>query len=316
VLHRFRLSIGPGWAKPAVVAVGTLIVCEAAASTVLSWAELRRETFMEPVLAGLPDHPRILIVGSSHSARGLDGDLLQAELQTPIAQLSRAGAFAFEQDAGLDKYLAHASPPVVLIELGSEFYINSQRHLFAPYNIEHADLRRTWWGVRLVVGRPDLSIPEQFEAAWDRVRHMLARVMNAGIVRQARHDPVWPEKGFRPTSERPASLTDDDIQRSLATEDGPATNVAAALTFRQWQRDKVLAAGVGKVRFFVPPIADPARRGWADALCAALGQDCMPMDSALVKSIPAGMWADEVHLRPEGARIYTHWFAERLRAVQ
>jgi hypothetical protein len=200
--------------------------------------------------------------------------------------------------------------------LGSEFYVQGDRSLYAPYNIEFADIRRTWWGVRLVMEVPDRPFAEQLVAAWDRIRHLLAHLTHAGIVRHARHDRPWPAKGFQPFAERPANLTDAEIAQSLAAADGPSVNLTTALTFRLWQKEKVLAAGVKEVRFFVPPIADPMRRGWADGLCAALGRDCMPMDPNFLRSIPAEMWADRVHLRPEGARLYTHWFAQRINAVQ
>ena len=111
-------------------------------------------------------------------------------------------------------------------------------------------------------------------------------------------------------------VTLEDIARALATEGGPGTHLATAVTFRRWQKDKVLRTGVHEVRFFVPPIATPLRRGWADGLCTALGRDCMPMDPDFLRSITPPMWDDESHLRAEGARRYTHWFAEKVRAVQ
>jgi hypothetical protein len=216
----------------------------------------------------------------------------------------------------LDRYLARAKPELVMIELASEFYVQSQRAPYAAQNIEIADIRRGWWSVLLALERHEKALPERLEAAGDRIRAMLARFLHVGIIRHARHDRTWTNPGYMPDDSRPESLSDDDIARALAAESGPAADNATALAFRRWQRDKLLALGINDVRFYVPPIADPMRRGWSEGLCAALAEQCMPMDPDFLRALPPRVWKDLGHLRPEGARLYAHWFAQRLNALQ
>jgi hypothetical protein len=163
LLHAIRLDVGLSWIKTAAVALGVFVACQVAAAIALQQADIRREMRIDRVLYALPEDPQILIVGSSHTARGLDGDALQAELRVPVAQLSYMGAFAFEQDLALERYFARAKPFLVLIEITTEFAVHTQRAPYAAREIEEADVVRTWWGVRLMMDRSDVTLL----GAWD-----------------------------------------------------------------------------------------------------------------------------------------------------
>ncbi len=107
-----------------------------------NYLDLERRSSMLHVLRGLigqnTGNPVILLAGSSYTARGVDGKIIQDVLQESgynyaVHQLSYPGAYAFEQDYYIEKYLKHAPVPRIvgidlITPLGSKLDQNNARH--------------------------------------------------------------------------------------------------------------------------------------------------------------------------------------------
>lgn len=262
--------------------------------------------------------PRVLLVGSSRTARNVDGELLQSLLQqrlmsVRVGQLSSPGSYTFEQDYYLERFLAESRypPDYVFLELGSEFRgAIDAANRFKNDPVAFHDLRRS---LDILKGQVD---GWRVKESVITVGHLLGHYLNLGVVRFL--TPVGEEQrpGFLPENlpEDAPSVSEVDSQLSADVE---AKDVAQSLVdYRVTQRERLLGLSVQNVVFVVYPIAAAETRARVEKLCASIAPCISLNDAETLARLNGPYWTDLNHLSHEGALILTRILSDRISALE
>lgn len=273
----------------------------------------------------------VLLIGSSRSTLGLDGEALERALGVEILQFSATGHYALEQTHTTRKLLERMQPGplMVLIELGTELYLGLPD--FATYTargIEFFDRHVFWLDVRLwrAARAGDTDAPAySFRSLLRAAAHTALHHLGIGLLLDL-EDPQPTAKvlSFAPAEARPAQVPRESIVEALAT-DAATTSVPTDRTMLvAMSRAELIAdierrvSGEVKFLFFVPPTADPALRAAAPSTCAAVASvgACVHMTDAEVRTLlPEPVWFDRYHLLRPGAATFTRWLGDQLRPL-
>lgn len=317
-LHCMRLTIDRRWPRCAVLGMAVLVLAQIGLGVVVDRAGVERRSQLRQVIAGIQGGtPPLLLVGSSFSARSIDGDALSAGLGVEVGQLTHAGVFALEQDLMVGRYLEANPARLVLIELGTEFagyrFQNGETIYLSPGYILHSDPVRTLWAYRLLWDQVDtMPAAEVAMNAVARAQAFAANVLHVGLLYQLANDREAPAKGYDPHAVTEGATVSADVVAAELNAAGEPGAIGAKLAFRRWQRDRLLALGARDVRFYEPPIADADRSATNRRLCLELGELCIAFDG--IQTMPPHMWRDLGHVNERGAERYTQWLADRLRS--
>lgn len=284
---------------------------------ILSYLAIERDTEFLRISRQLgrldASRPTIVLLGSSYTARNLDGKRLESIVnlsQGPVQvlQLSRPGGYAFEQDFYLEKLLENLYPFLLLVEIGTEqsITVGSDNHLKQD-SIAYHDLTRFLDMFRMSTERYTFTI----EFVKSAVPHFLARIVNLGLAHAAhRMEEIPVRPGYQPEPKLPSALPLEQILTGLRTESAlsaPETRIVTYLgnKIRRWN-----AKGVKQVIFWQPPHADPVKRSYTTSLCRSLGEQCLPFNDLTV--LDGDYWNDHGHLTKYGAVRFTNWFGQQL----
>lgn len=276
-----------------------------------------RDTSFGRVVAGadpLPGRLSLVLLGSSYTARNVDGELLQRVLarggvDVDVVQLSLPGGYAFEQDYYVSRYLRGRSRNmVVFAELGTEqaWHIppeNLRKHDTIGYH----DVLRVRDKIAVGVSGTDPDIGAMFEV----FKHGLAHYTHLGLV----HAHFIGERqevraGFSPEPASSVAVPLADILAGLSAADAEVDLPGVFPDYARQRAAAWTALGADKVLFWQPPHVDPERRGWTGRLCSALRESCLPFNGA--DRMAGAFWNDKGHLTDEGARRYTEWLGQKL----
>jgi hypothetical protein len=307
----------------ALLPVG-IVVAQIGLAVALQTFELqRRSQFLKVYnealaqIDAMPDSatvPRLLLVGSSRTARDVDGNFLSKALarsgsHAQVLQLSSPGSYAFEQDYYLDRLLEESQrvPDYVFIELGSDF-----RGALDPENrykndpIAFHDLSRAYdiLSTRLDKGGVELAAVT--------IGHTIAYYMHLGIVRYL--TPAGEERraGFLPEPLPSDAPSKELIKQNLSTQVTLPPISSEIIEYRLKQRERLLGSGIANVIFVAYPTAAPETRARIESLCAAL-RPCISLnDSKTLELLDGPYWTDLNHLTDVGARSLTEAFAPHI----
>lgn len=277
----------------------------------------RRDTSFGRVVEGadpLPGRPSLVLLGSSYTARNIDGQLLRQVLarggvDIQVLQLSLPGGFAYEQDYHVSRFLrGPLQNTIVLAELGTErAWSVARENLYKHDTIGYHDAARV--RDKVAIGLSDDEIDQ--EALLDVLKLGLAHHANLGLahamVSGARQ---LEQNGFVPQPKLSVAVPLDHILADLSAADADVPVPEAFPAYARRRAGAWRSLGADRVLFFQPPNADPAARGWAGRFCAALQESCVPFDG--VHHMAGDYWNNEGHLHLQGARHFTEWLGHRL----
>lgn len=277
----------------------------------------RRDTSFGRVVAGadpLPGRPSLVLLGSSYTARNIDGQLLRQVLarggvDIQVLQLSLPGGFAYEQDYHLSRLLrGPLRNTIVLAELGTErAWTVARDNLYKHDTIGHHDAVRVRDKVAIALSDDEVDA----EGLIDVLKLGLAHHVNLGLahamVSGARQLEL---AGFVPQPKLSAAVPLDRILAGLSAADADVPVAEAFPAYARRRADAWRSLGADRVLFFQPPNADPAARGWTGRFCSALQGSCVPFDGT--RHMAGDFWNNEGHLNLQGARRFTEWLGQRL----
>ena len=278
-----------------------------------------------------PAKLQLLLVGSSYSALGVDGklierDLARAGIALQVLDLAKPGNFMISQDYTIDYYLARAKkvPEFIFIELGPEYY-NDPGAMGPSYvntgtAISDHTADQVPWRVRSI-GAYDAPPGEKFSKYRDLATHVLFHYTDFGLSGQlvAERD-LSGAPGFSPEETphvpvKPSELTELAQAPAPPPPGALPANVEFIAKFREMQVRKLKARGAKVVGFYQTAMAPLGMRDYGVQLCAQLhGIPCITAnDPALRRKLNnPSLWFDPVHLLHPGAEIYSAWFANQL----
>lgn len=261
--------------------------------------------------------PGLLLVGSSMTALGINGDSVGQLLkgQAQVLQFSHAGMYNLEQAYYLKEIFSRIQrPPRYLVwEVGRELDLSViLDNRGSDRIIEYHDWDITLRELRAVGG---------VELAFASLEHFLYRFLHLGGAQSySSFDDLRPRNGFRSRDDRKLKLTEPEVNAELATISSPEkltpTDQKIIWDFysREWNGAK--AAGVEKIIFFSPPQVNSRLRARGEAICKLLSPigSCFHFNRAdLITRLPFSDWRDEGHLNFKGAARFTPWFSEELK---
>lgn len=280
---------------------------------------IRRGNSFLHVLRGLKpvqkENPIILILGSSYTARNIDGVFLEQELNLAglnfqVHQMSYPGSYAYEQDYFLDQYLLEfPAPDIVIVELGTEhsLTIKPENHL-KHQTIEFNDLKRV---NTLIYGIVNQESNTPLDSIFSVVSHGLARGAHLGILHAMEPRQNGPLKlGFVPEKSGDNPPKKDEIQKGLFAELSVTPVHDYRVQFRKQQYHNLIDRGVKHVIYWQPPSVDKEQRLRTTTLCRALSFNCIEFDAPELLNGP--FWTDKSHLNDKGAGLLTGWLASHL----
>lgn len=303
-----------GWIGRAVLAFVSMQVVLFAA---LEAVDGGRDTSFGRVLAGadpLPGRLSLILLGSSYTARNVDGKLLQQVLarggvDVDVVQLSLPGGYAFEQDYYVSRLLRGQSRNmVVFAELGTEHsWRIPPENLRKHDTIGYHDAPRVLDKIAVGIAGADTELAAMLEV----LKHGLAHYAHLGLAHASfvgnRQEA---RAGFAPEPPLSGGVPLEDILTGLSAAEAEADLPAVFPAYARQREAAWTALGATKVLFWQPPNVDPERRGWTGRLCSALRQSCLPFNGA--EQLAGAFWNDKGHLNEAGARRYTEWLGRRL----
>jgi hypothetical protein len=126
--------------------------------------------------------------------------------------------------------------------------------------------------------------------------------------RLASYDPQTEPREEVDLMDRAIGLGTSDTSALAASPDW-------ARALRDTWRARLEANGVRAIGYYFPPVIDPGKRAYAEALCRGelAGLACIsPQDPALLDALDADVWFDPAHLLDPGAQTYVTWLAVQL----
>lgn len=296
--------------------LGAFVLAQAILSGLMHAGAMERFTDFGQVRAHVLRHldarPLLLFVGSSYTARNLDGAVVEATLRTQgvamnVQQLSMPGRFAFHQDYELERFLDQTpeKPFVVVMELGTEFSPSPRpEDRFRNEAFTHHDLRRAREILAMQSASPDTS----WEDLSVTIRQTLGHHAHVGIAHAARPERQFPPKpGYQPEPwsgfdpEHPPAAGPAGRSASAVPAFGPA-QLAQSTAFREQQAARLAMRGIPRVVFLAPVTLDRKRRDAYRTLCSQLAECLLPPSEPDPASLT---WNDLSHLSDAGAREYS-----------
>jgi len=296
--------------------LGTFVLAQAVLSGMMQAGAMERLTDFGQVRANVLRHldsrPLLLFVGSSYTARNLDGAVVEATLRQQgvtvnVQQLSMPGRFAFHQDYELDRFLDRTPerPFAIVMEIGTEFSPSPRpENRFRNEAFAHHDLRRAREILAMQSASPDTS-REDLSVT---LRQMLGHHAHVGIAHAARPERQFPPKqgyqpepwsGFDPA--KPPPFSPAGISPTAVPAFSPA-QVAQGIAFRKEQAARLAGRGIPRVLFLAPVTLDEKRREAYRVLCSRLAECLLPPSEPEPASLT---WNDLSHLSDAGAREYS-----------
>jgi len=340
VIARF-LPVGIPRRSLAVIIGGSLVLATLGLTTIvgkLGESELERKGTFDALIAELarsyrPERPAILIIGSSRSTLGLDGEALERKLtaglgkDVQVLQFTSTGHYALEQLYTTRKLLARMQPQrlTVLVELGTELDLGLPEVLqYTTRGIEFFDAHtfavnlRMWRAARAGnADDPAYSMRQLLRALAHTAMHHLGIGLAFDLEPPS---PAGVQKGFVPAPKPFYDKAEQDardalVESSAAVEPPSDRQELVSIARREIVED--LAARVPELRvlFFFPPTASVDMRATARIACKGVADlgPCLHMtDEEIRTRLPADKWADPHHLATPGAGAFTDWLAERL----
>ncbi len=272
--------------------------------------------------------PVILIVGASHSYRGIivkdvQNSLKSNALHYNVVDLTIGGLGLLEQDYYLDEFLKrNAAPEIVMLEISKRFEDPMREFLRSGIDdrmLPILDLTRLNWILDYALKTNDYqNIPHILNLY--SIRGLKVGYINLGVT----YDTI-PEKdqvfmyGIQSESKKKNSnFTVQDIiywsKKDLGTI--PSAILEPAVlnwhkNFRNYQLKKLKKTGVRKVIFYAPPMIPDAYHAYMKSMCSFL--DCLKMnDNEMNKVMSGDYWYNSTHLNKKGAIVYSNWFGNSL----
>lgn len=319
----------------ALISVGAFIVAQVLIHTLTDAVQWQRRSSIEGVLQGLLQDnrqgDRLLLVGSSYTARAIDDAVLEQELEQNNAPLlvqllSYPGVFAFEQDLFLERYLEQSQqrPAIVLIELGSELIATTAKeNSMTSKTLRYHDTKRVAMMLHQVIYRmPRENAAELIPLSAGILARHLAHLFNLGILLHIEDTKAAKiRRGFLPDDEVAEGFDIEEARRIIQARRqrsgriGLNTEIdaySALIEFRRTQARRLETENLQPVMFYDVPSLDDTRLARTDALCRALGQYCIALDPGLWNLLDETMWTDMGHLNTEGGRVFVASLARRL----
>lgn len=299
------------------IAAGTAVACNLLLAVLIGYWHLERDSLFLRVLKGtaqITEEPVLVLIGSSYTARNLDGARLQSALRRAgsklrVVQLSSPGGFAFEQDFYLEKMLSGGSrPALVLAELGTEQSVAvALNNRMKQGTIAYHDFARVSAMAR-ICGASDCTYGDFFASV---LPHAAARWFHVGFAHGAISPiAVQSRPGYQPEPKLRDAMPLEQIRQGLLSQDVQSAPPTAVEDYLHERARHWTSLGAKKVLFWQPPSADPGRRGYTKSLCLALAADCLLFDEP--ESLDGDYWNDRGHLTQSGAERFTDWLAQRL----
>jgi len=259
--------------------------------------------------------PSLLLLGSSYTARNIDGKALEKKLlalgeEFNVHQMSYPGSFAYEQDFFLDQYLTEfPTPEIVVIEIGTEHSLLVKPENFLKHQtIAYHDSVRVRILLNSIFQKSSKYIIDNVSSVFV---HALAHDVNLGLFHSFEPRYAGPVKnGYLPEKPTEQSPDQDQVKQGLFSLIKSTQADDYRVKFRKQQAQKLLNNGVNKVVFWQPPSADIEQRARTMSLCASLMPHCIKFDDP--ELLNGAFWTDMNHLNEKGAGILTNWLANRL----
>jgi hypothetical protein len=274
---------------------------------------------------------QLLVVGSSYTGLGVDGSLIEREMnkkgfRLQVLELAKPGNFMISQDYTIDYYLARAKkvPEFIFIELGPEYY-NDPGDLGPSYlntgtAIADHTVGQLWWRARSL-NAYDATPLEKLTKFWNLSTHVLFHIFDFGMSGQLIADKdVSANPGFEPEDVAHTPLKADELspirQSAVPLSLGPLPpHGQFLLAFRRMQVRKLKERGAKVVGFYQTAMTPTGIRVYGDQVCRELRDvPCITGDDPAIRKQldhPA-LWFDPVHLSHPGAEKYSVWLADRL----
>lgn len=303
-----------------IITLLSAILSQFAINGMLDLADMKRGTSVLHVIRGfnslVSNRPVLLILGSSYTARNIDGKSLEQNLDAAgfdyqVRQMSYPGSYAYEQDYYLDQYLSKSPPPdIVMIELGTEQSLTVKPENYLKHStIEYHDFTRM---TELLSGILSRNATDVYKDSESVLIHTLARSFHLGMLHALEPRTSGPIKsGFLPEK-----LGSSSPPQADAINKGLYAPIAAKVAddyrneFRLRQSERIFQAGIHKIIYWQPPSADVQQRLRSSSLCKALESSCIAFDDPAL--LDGAFWIDSSHLSDQGANLLTIWLANRL----
>jgi hypothetical protein len=318
------LTVLGGAALVKLVLARTNYVSSAPTSQLLKYALAEIAAAKEPNL--------LLVDGGSYVQRGLDGELLERELdklgyRARVVRLSLTGANHFERlqfyedlTARLPPRANHAQRWVFMIEVQEGYDVQPLAQFEGNQDTARAYHYLTpsngWFALAADhSGGDTLSLDWRGQLAV--LRHVLINAFNVGLVeRLTKLDDILP-KPPKMSRERRRRF-DFAGMSSLVAEAGRAPQPGSLAPWLMPIRDRRLRAAwkpyIDEWVYFALPSTALAQLDHARAFCLQTNDPCIaPDDAALLGSLDdAQLWFDAGHLSTPGSHVYTRWLAEQI----
>lgn len=283
------------------------------------------------------DMPSILIVGTSHSARGIDPAIVESVLEEKgyrrnVMLMALGGMSMLEQDYYIDELLNRMKKPPddVFLEV-SKRYENPIREYISQRMVDRvlasSDAARLLWAARFAI--KNMVSGHDTALMWNGLQGIaeiaVFRFMNIGampVLKPVRD--ILPEKqeffsGREPASAKNPVFEFRQVQDWVHQGSGeipayelPEQEQKWVSGFRAWQEDKLAKRGV-RMAFHAPPMIPDDYTAYASAICGLMKAECIAMTGQEARSLLDGdVWYNVTHLNRGGAEVYSRWLGEQL----
>ena len=281
-------------------------------------------------IAEQDEAPLIVFTGASFSRNAIDDERLTLALREKgyphrVISLSLEAASLLERDAHLRDFIARSPrpPEIVFVEVAEPFdkrptffFSNSK---FSTRGIEQFTPRAALWSAYgLIGGGCDGAAGCVMETGLLGA-HAGLNLLNVGLLSKSeRTADAPPAASYSALTEARQEMDADALLADLATdpETVPITGPQWIRSLRAEQRQRLQnGAGVHRVAYYFPPVAEAPLRAYASGLCAGelAAFTCIaPDDPELLASLTPDLWADPHHLQDPGAAIYLNWLADEI----
>jgi hypothetical protein len=280
---------------------------------------------------------QIVLIGSSQTAQGINGVLLEdllhrSGLNLQVIQLSVPAVFNVESDLLLEQYLAKAprkpigvfidtgfdSQPLPIIGLRRGALEIAASGLSATWQRTKISSLRNWEAINGAgLNQPALIMNRTMELVselGDIASFFLCNISSCGILRQI--DPEAPGQ-YSVATETLTGHAKDFVPDMMIGPAGMACGATRndltaevmepSLSFRGWQKEKYLDRGIRMVAFFYPPNQSARTACFPQQFCNYFGdKTCLTLGRAILTDLNSfDYWYDPHHVNNVGVPILT-----------
>ncbi len=293
---------------------------------------LHRE--LKEIMAARPS-TILLLEGGSHTAYGVDGNLLEAELEqrgvsAGVLQLSFGGANVFSRIAVMEAFLNRLSEAEEAFLNRSRLILLHEVHL----NYDEFPLYRVaMTGEGNEQDTSTFSL-EQTVRAWQALRerdqdnmqalirllqHLNAHNFRLGVLGQ---EEFWSEQrelaGHTPKPGKPLREMQADLGTAALAISKPPSRIDVPEWVRwrnQWMRHDALDGMADEEWFQAPPTLQPHMWSYESSMARQNPENMVIRGfHILPELLKPELWNDAGHLSGEGAKRYTRWLASQISA--